>query len=58
MGKNIRFKPLLTKQAYDPEGRKMTMVGQDPSAKYQDELQIQVEDRDLKITMMWSVEAF
>ena len=36
----------------------MTMVGQDPSAKYQDELQIQVEDKDLKITMMWSVEAF
>ena len=36
MGKNIRFKPCLIKQAYDPEGRKMTIAG--GSANFQDEL--------------------
>lgn len=31
MGKNLKFKPVLIKQAYDPEGRKMTVMG--PNAK-------------------------
>lgn len=56
MGKNIKFKPCLIKQAYDPEGRKMTVHG--PDSKMEEELSIQVEDQDLKITMMWTVEDF
>ena len=56
MGKNIRFKPVLIKQAYDPEGRKMTIAG--GNAKFEDELSVQVEDMDLKITMMWSIDDF
>lgn len=39
MKKNIRFKPCLIKQAYDPEGRKMSMIGGDSrGTHYQDEL--------------------
>lgn len=34
----------------------MTIAGN--NAKFQDELQVQVEDRDLKITMMWGVDDF
>lgn len=29
MGKPLKFKPVLIKQAYDPEGRKQTIAGPD-----------------------------
>ena len=34
------------------------MISDDSTAKFQDELQVQVEDKDQKLTMMWSVEQF
>ena len=44
--------------AYDGEGRKMTIMGGSGTEQLKDELQVQVEDRDLKITLMWTVEDF
>jgi hypothetical protein len=58
MGKNMKFKPILVKVAVDSSGRRMTIEGSEQGLKMQDELNIQVEDKDNKFTMMWDVEEF
>lgn len=38
MKKNIKFKPCLIKMAVDSDGRRMTMIGQNDQAKYEEEM--------------------
>ena len=55
----MKFKPQLTKQAYDSSGRKMTVTDKNAgSNKYQEELLIMVEDKDNKINFMLEVDDF
>ena len=59
MKKNMKFKPQLTKQAYDSSGRKMTLTDQNAgSNKYQEELLIMVEDKENKMNFMLEIDDF
>lgn len=62
MGKNIRFRPCLVKQAYDGAGRHMSITdaGDDElkQLQFKEELQVQVDDKDRKTMTMWSAEDF
>jgi hypothetical protein len=44
MGRNIKFKPILVTVALDNTGNRVTIKGNDPGLKMQEELSIQVVD--------------